>query len=276
MGDWHVGARMCDMEGIEEWCQRILDDPLGKVILMGDLIDSIGITDKRYDGRTVHPQFRAYCDENLVEAETRWCCDTLLPLAKAGKIVAVLTGNHEEHVRKWTARHSVCVDPHYDLTKYLTAQSGNEVRSLGYSGFIRLKLVCKTEAEKRSTDMVTVYANHGFGGGRRPGGHANALDDALDAYLADLTLVAHRHQRIAISKVRIGIKNKGKVTPVKHDMKACITGTFLKTSEKGSHSYSEEKLYKPTEVGGVKCIIRTKHPSASSVDRSRLEIAIEI
>ena len=57
IGDVHVGNIGFAKDKFERDIKAIKNDPRALVVLMGDLADAIVPTDKRFDGRTVHPDF---------------------------------------------------------------------------------------------------------------------------------------------------------------------------------------------------------------------------
>ena len=248
MGDVHVGSRQAALDHFKRDIDLVRQDRNSLVLFMGDMVDAIATSDKRFDAREVDPQFRKHLDR-LPMAETEWVCDALKPVKK--QIIGFLTGNHEEKVRRETSKMGTLYDPHYEMCRYL------EAPSLDYCGWLRLHLHAKDAKDDIArTNVYSIYANHGYGSGRTAGGHVNALDQMLDACDADIALMGHRHQLQTLNKVRLTLTQRGHVQVRDRHMIAALTGSYLRIGAEGPASYAARAGYKPVPIGCV--LIRLK------------------
>lgn len=173
MADLHIGDSQCDYKSILERIEYIKNTPNAYCILDGDLMDtaiasSIGDT---YSA-SIQPM-----------EQLKHCVKLFEPLAKDGKILAVLSGNHENRVWKSDG---------IDITEILCAQLGIADRYSPTTALIFIRFG-KYKATKDKKQMYTVYATHGSGGGRREGGKVNRLADLASIVDADCFVHAHSH-----------------------------------------------------------------------------------
>jgi len=263
LGDVHVGNRNADLDHFKRDVEAIRKTPNAYVILMGDLVDAIAISDKRFDRREIDPQFHGWIDQ-LPQAEVRWICDALKPIKD--RILCVLTGNHEETVRDVTTRVGVAYDPHYEICKYLGA------KSLDYCGFVRWKIVAKDNGKASAAssgghgDTITIYATHGHGSGQTAGSHALAITRLMDGFEADLTFFAHRHQRFVWQRVRLAIARRGKLGMIERKTVGCMPGSYLKTATPGHPGYAARKGLHPTPIGCMQFTIRKLYEAEPQID----------
>lgn len=98
-GDVHVGAQGAQLDAWQKWLEQIEEDPDSYVIFIGDLMD----TNTRH---SVSDIWTGMCPADQMDYLTR----SLRNLAKDGKILAMLAGNHELRMVKDTS-----IDPLYDI-----------------------------------------------------------------------------------------------------------------------------------------------------------------
>jgi UDP-2,3-diacylglucosamine pyrophosphatase LpxH len=265
LGDVHVGNRNADLDHFLRDVDAIRKTPNAYCILMGDLVDAIAISDKRFDRREVDPQFHGWLDQ-LPQREVRWICDALKPIKD--RILCILTGNHEETVRDVTTRVGVAYDPHYEICKYLGA------RSLDYCGFVRWKISASDNDNKSrgtvNNDVITIYATHGHGSGQTPGSHAQAITRLMDGFEADLTFFAHRHQRFVWQRVRLAAARRGTLALVERKTTGAMPGSYLKTATPGHPGYAARKGLHPTPIGCLEFVIRRlwAEPTIEAITRA--------
>lgn len=173
--DWHIGDRMSDTFLIEATLKRIMETPNAMCILGGDIMDtaiasSVGDT----YGAHIQPM-----------EQLKLCVNLFEPLAKAGKIAAILPGNHEGRVYRSDG---------IDITAMMAAQLGLSHR---YSEttvllFIRFGLESRRASEGRKL-VYSVFASHGNGGGSKAGGKINRLSDMAQVIDSDIYMCGHTH-----------------------------------------------------------------------------------
>ncbi len=217
IGDVHYGNPNCSKKKFLDTVNRIEQSPKTYVILMGDLIDAIIPTDKRFDP-----------DEDnkytFIEDAYQWMKNALEPIKS--RIICALTGNHEYKL------HSLGFA---DLTKRLAEELG--CKYAGYSAFINIKILPKTH--QRS---LMIYAHHGYIAGRKTGGTVNAIENISQYYDADIFMLAHSHKLFHTTQSRINWSGD-------RDVLFCSTGTFLETATWNKSSYSERAGFPPQRIG---------------------------
>jgi hypothetical protein len=236
LGDIHFGSPACDEEAARKARDYILNTPDAYCIGMGDYADLILMQDvKRFTGSAIKGDLLDELD-SAINRQRDMVVRYFKPLADKGKLLGLLTGNHEEAMTK-----------HHSFNFMRDVCDKLNVPSLGYSCFYRLRL----EKEKNNTvNTLTIYAHHGFGGGRKPGASINRQVDAITSYDADIVLSGHDHQVMGKRFVRLGIVGN----PPKVIAKTIIlgkTGSFLKTAIPRHTSYSEKAGYPPNHMGHI-------------------------
>ena len=106
-GDVHVGDANCLLSEWQKWLQSIEDDPDSYVIFLGDLMNCTTRT-------SVGDVFEDLCSP---KAQQEIVHDSLYNLAKDGRILAMVMGNHEFRVGRETS-----IDPLYDVAVSLGVQ----------------------------------------------------------------------------------------------------------------------------------------------------------
>ena len=164
IGDVHYGHPACDVKMLQGYLDWVAERPeSARILLMGDLIES---ATRNSVGAGVYEQ------EINLDAQV----DGIIALLKpyAGQIDAAVGGNHEQRIKNETG---------LDVTKLICRELG--VRYLGYSGVVGYS------ANKIS---YSVYMWHGAGGGRKPGGALNRMEDMTNIAHADAYLMGHTHK----------------------------------------------------------------------------------
>lgn len=164
--DLHYGAKKHNRELLKEYLSYIMNTPDCYAIGLGDYLEnatrtSIGLGMYEED---------VHFPEQYEAME-----DLLRPLAKAGKLLGLHSGNHEMRTTL-----AVGMDPVYLLAKSL------DVPYLGYTAFH--KWVVGDVVYK----AVTL---HGRSGAKSPTGRLNALRGLRDIAQADIYLMGHMHDR---------------------------------------------------------------------------------
>ena len=231
IADVHYGATACDVNAFKRYLKD--SDDKTYFIGIGDLLDSIRVTDPRYSKSDDATKGKAVLDDQVNEMAA-----ILLPYKD--KILGLGIGNHEDVI---TTRCST------NPTKRLCEKLGVEL--LGYSGLLRLIM---SESGSRGRTVVIRY-HHGWGGGSRTqGADLTKYSKDLAYWDADLFLYGHVHRKQTDEVPRLGLSGEKLVAKPKV---MCICGTFLRTYTMGDDpTYSEIKGYPPVAVGGVMITIK--------------------
>ena len=175
LADLHIGDAMSDGKMILNTLDYIKNTPNTYCILDGDLMDtavcsSIGDT----YGANLQPM-----------EQLKTCVRLFQPLADAGRILAVLPGNHENRVYKSDG---------IDMTEMMCAQLRIPERYSPTTALLFVRFGKDNRKERKGRPhLYTIYVTHGSGGGRREGGKVNRLADLASIVDADIYIHAHTH-----------------------------------------------------------------------------------
>jgi len=227
-GDVHRGFPSVEtketLEALQDLQQWVLKTPNVYVLGMGDYMENSTRTSV---GTGVYDQLMTPAEQFEVATEY------LKPIADAGLLLGLLTGNHEERTRKASG-----IDPSKQMASLLS------VPYYQYSAYIRVQFPGCKHSHK-------IYAEHGSGGAsltRTRMAKAEKLARTADA---DIYLMGHVHDLFAweVPLERFDFRNKRIVTVPQY---FGLTGHWLE--RKGS--YAEMMSYPPTRPGYMKIHIR--------------------
>lgn len=232
-GDWHLGNRGCAEGHLRRTIAQIGKERNSAVLLMGDLGDFIGPSDKRWEPAAISEKLGLEDLEDWGTTLERWVSDVAKPIK--GKIIGVLEGNHEATYSRQN---------HQAITQHIAGDLG--CPELGYTSLIRIVF----EAKDGSRDM-TIMATHGSGGARTEGGKLNRLIATMQIAKADLVLMGHVHTCLMHRDPRlIRIDPDGAPAELgETSTMGVVTGTYLRTYCHGHSGYGERAGYKPTPIG---------------------------
>jgi len=251
LADLHLGNAGVVERKLDSDIQTIRDDRRSYWFGGGDYADFIGIGDKRFDPTVLAEWIDAKDLGALGLVLSRRVCDRLEPIGP--KCLGVLDGNHEHayglHMQQ------------QGITQRLADELG--VHYLRYSAFVDLvfvysprarncpKLVSESACPRGKKRLsVRMFLHHGAGYAQTPGGKLNKVVGAMDFFDADVIFLAHIHDQIVKSQVRLHadhwcrkILERGQI--------GVITGSYLSTYAEGQTGYGEMKLWRPVPLGAV-------------------------
>ena len=224
--DVHLGNKYCDKKAFLKYLAD--SDDLTYFIGGGDMLDSITVTDWRYEKHADDTKTDAVVDEQV-----KAMVDILEPYKD--KIIGLGRGNHEKTIIKKCG-----TDPAARVCEALG------VPYLGYSWFIRF--ILHEDGSRART--IRIRGHHGYGGGgRTEGGEITKYWREANEWEADVFLYGHTHHLKADHKDRMAVAGNTLIARPKH---LALCGTYLRTfSETTDSTYSEEAGYKPSSIGGV-------------------------
>jgi hypothetical protein len=257
LGDIHAGSANCDEKLFCKVRSAIMDDPDARVILMGDLVESIAPDDPRWNP----PDVAFYLGEDMTAAEKRdakedWLdrvrdfyvaklAEMIEPFVRGGRVWSICDGNHEDKFRQ---RY------HSNLTLGALQLLG-QTDKLGYSsplyGEWAAMLNVQFEDGNNHRCSLPIFQQHGWQAGRKKGAKVNSLDDLM-GYIVGcrIYLVAHSHERLMTTKTLLGpTQNWDDI--VAYDSYGAHTGSFLRTYQKDRVGYGEKKGFPPTSLGPI-------------------------
>jgi predicted phosphodiesterase len=160
--------------------------------------------------------------------QLKHCVKIFEPLAKAGKILAVLSGNHESRIYKATGM---------DTTESMCFQLGISDR---YSPTTSLLFVRFGKNDKGRPQLYTIYCTHGSGsGGRKEGGKVNRLADLACIVDSDIYLMGHTHLPVIMKESYFRVNNGNSSV-------ALVDKLFVNTSAMLNYGgYGDKAGFKP-------------------------------
>jgi len=216
LGDIHYGNPEFterSEELLDGYIKYILENDGVYTILMGDLIESAN--ERSTFTLKITPQ-----------EQYEWIYKKMRPLADAGKIIAILSGNHE----LWVYR-----DKGFDIIKTL-ALSLN-VPYMGEAGYIGVKV---------GKQFYTIYAIHPHSAAVKKSSKIKLLEDLGAIHDVDIILCGHIHSIIGEDQIK---RRPNFVTGEVENIKQLLVGTGFFLEYGG---YAERGRYKPEKMGAPK------------------------
>jgi predicted MPP superfamily phosphohydrolase len=179
LSDLHIGAEFAEKKfiGYRDW---IINTPNAYTVINGDVLDL-----------SVKASIGDVYSNERPRTQRKYAVELLRPLAEAGKILAYLDGNHEYRVMKDTDEYpgeTICEllgIPHlYDADGVMLFLNVGHDRKKG----------------EKNRICYSCYMLHGWAGGKRWGGLANALESMANSVVADVYIISHSHKKIAFSR----------------------------------------------------------------------------
>jgi len=233
IGDIHGGSIECAENDIRRMVEVIKKDRFGYWVGMGDMLDCILKSDKRFDIEGLAPWVKK---DNIITTQKKWAVNLLKPIAH--KCIAFLEGNHETTIHTYhdeDVTRNLCDDLHVPYG--------------GYSCFIALKF---NRANTNSVRQYTFHAFHGTGASQTEGARVMRLMRLVNDIQADIYLMGHLHCVATYTPDRLLLVN-GRIKS--RQLIAVMTGSWLKTyaqpkqGQQLNASYGERKGYKPSRIG---------------------------
>lgn len=217
--DWHIGDGHCKMDEIREQIKSVADNPHAYVICNGDLVNNA----------TTASVSDTYTEQMSPMGQLQTLCKLLEPIK--GRILMLCQGNHE--ARTWKS-------DGVDLTAVVAQQLGLSDRYVREGGvlFLHFGKTSKTNHERKV--RYSIYASHGFGGGRKEGGKLNALAEMSGIVDCDIYVMGHTHLPVIMKEnfFRVDVSND------------CVTEVeklFVNSSSKiGYGGYGQTFGFKPS------------------------------
>jgi hypothetical protein len=219
----------------------IASEPRAYVVGMGDYLEAIKVHDKRFDSKSVDPKYLSDL-ENATDMALEDLLEILSPIK--GKVLGLLTGNHEEKVRLRDRD-----DPQRRLCRAL------DVPDLGYDCLIRWTFK-RGSGSADPGRVVFVSASHGTIAGRSVGSCVSRMEKVAGNVEADLYLFGHGHQLIWFQTARVEAPSSGDLHLGERLKSFAMTGTFRKTYQEGTRDYGEKAHYPAALLGSPKLTVR--------------------
>lgn len=223
-GDLHLGHPQCKLDKAKE----MLDWALEKktyVLCMGDLIEA-GLRDSIGDSvyfQKINPQDQM---DGVIEL--------LSPLAKAGLILGMHDGNHENRVLQRTS---------INITKLMTKILG--VSYLGYACWNLFNV---------GKQRYTVYSMHGASGAKFKHTKLKAVADTAAWLEGDVIVMAHVHSVSAEPIIKQSVSLKDRIV-LEKKCYIVLSGSYIGWDD----SYAQNHNFPPTKIGSPKGKFRSDY-----------------
>ena len=227
LGDIHLGNACCDLDKCKEMVKWIRDNKNTYWIGMGDYIDCINYTDKRFDPDTVAEPY-SHNLANAVPLQIEDMIKILSPIKD--KCLGLHRGNHEELIR---------LKYHFDVLYEMW--KAFKVPMLNDSAITRLAFQKVTPNSDSSRCAIDIFSMHGRVGGYKGGYKINRLEDYIGYVDADVYLMGHSHIKETETKSVLYVDNQLNLKNKKRIL--AVTGCFLRGYQHGISSYVEKGMY---------------------------------
>lgn len=225
MGDTHIGAKAFDEANFKNAIKYIADKPNRYMVGMGDFVDTITFSDRRFSIDEVDKRLM-YIDEQFQALE-----EYLMPIKE--KIIGLHIGNHE--------------------TKFAMRQAYNGLKQVcrtldvPFLDDTAVELITLTKKGKKEHKWK-IHSCHGYGGGWTLGAVVNRVLKE-PAIIRDSCIHAfgHSHKLFAIL-YSLGLSEESRRMIPAYAW-FLNTGSFLRSYLIGASTYAERKHYTPNPMG---------------------------
>jgi len=240
LGDFHFGAADHNSEALAGALSYIKETAKTRTVdvcLIGDIIDAICITDKRFNPAEIaeHYKIRDLGD---------------LPKKQADEVIRVLSPIKQFLAGRWAVVGNHCctyIKMHYfDVFSYYCEKLG--IQKLNKFGIV-LKTVTgtKTTSSIRSKIAVTHPANAKGTGGIAPGYEIRSAINIYRSLDIDIGIIGHWHHMSVKPVTTLAVNSEGKLFNKRRWYG--VNGCFLNTYVEGSDGYAEGKPGDLADIG---------------------------
>ena len=257
IGDIHLGSANCDRDLLFDTIAEIRQNPDARWIGMGDYVEAITPTDKRWQAGGIDTKI---VDLGAVDR----ICDVLVD--KTASILAPIInqcwgmgdGNHEARANGLYSTNLVI--------RMLEQMHRPDL----YTGWSAITRVVMTPRGARLP--LRVYHMHGYQAGRKDGAKINGLDDLM-GYMDDcrIYLVGHSHSKLVKTKTKLSA-NQAFTDIHAETVYGAHCGSFLRTYEKDQTGYGERAGYPPTPLGTIKFLLTPREKTRGGKRETRITI----
>ncbi len=246
IGDVHLGSANCDKDLFDATIKRIRDDPKALWLGMGDMVEAISPSDKRWTAGGVDEAIVNMASQDRIgDVYVEKLADKLRPIAD--KCIGYADGNHER-----------TFDKHY-FTKLSIRVLDAIGRPDAYNGWACLtRLAFESDGGHRYP--LRIFSHHGWQGGRMDGAKVNESRRLMAYVDADIYLTGHSHSKFIVPNTRLSV-NQSWTKLTAQTAWVAHTGSFLRTLQVDHSGYAERAGYPPTTLGTVcfRITVSSKH-----------------
>lgn len=235
VGDIHYGARNCNEEMFNAFTRYVLEAENRYVILNGDIINNnvVGSVGSPFE------------DKMSPREQKKQMIHLLRPIRE--RIICAISGNHEQRTKKTNDD-----NPLEDIADTLDLEYSE------YDAFMKIKFG-KMKGREGQKVCYTVFATHGYGGGRLPGSSLNNIEKLTLNCFADVYIMNHVHKKMSYkANYRMPDLYNNVVRDV--EMLYVISSSF-----QDYDGYAKRKQLRPSSLGVVPIILDGREKKATAV-----------
>jgi hypothetical protein len=232
IGDLHADRTAFQLERFKRWRQAIIRDPYAVAIFLGDAFEGRTPGQKHFNLATLRKPFvlnmERYVDFCLQAGES-----LLKPITEAGRPLFTIRGNHDSY-QEWSG---------------FSGALARRVGATYLDGAGMIRLASGTGSSGYYT--TTIYATHGWGGGRTPGPKLNNMMALRGVCDADIYCAAHVHDQMARVVPMITLPARGALQLARRDVGFLRAAAFLEQGEMDRGGYDQDHGYPVSDAGLV-------------------------
>jgi len=171
VGDLHDGDPASEPDKLDEYIKWVMERDNAYMVLMGDLAN-VALMNSVSD---------TYRERYPARQQRIKLVEKFRPAAEAGKILGMVSGNHEWRIAKLVGD---------DFSETIA----RELEIPYHSDELWLKVSLGKDTRNGRRVAYSIYMTHGVGGGRTKGSKANNMHRLAEITDVDVYIVAHSHQ----------------------------------------------------------------------------------
>jgi hypothetical protein len=239
--DAHTGTVRCREDKLKQIVSEIAVNKNSYWIGGGDMAEFIIRSDPRHKESDLAPWLHG--KDDIAKVQIEHLAEIVTPIAP--QCLGLLCGNHEDEIFKHHER-----NVYSDILSAIKNSCGhNEQLGLGYDGFILLR----DRRGNHHTDTLTIFTEHGYGGGRLKGGDVLNSQRIFANVDCDVYLAGHRHKAHLIPHTKVQVIEGRAREVIKL---AAVAGSFRERvtehQEDDPGSYEDRKGYLGGDMAGIK------------------------
>ena len=203
ISDVHLGSPDHNKKAFMQFVDKILSDPIGYCVLVGDLCDT-ALKNSKSD---------VYTSTMTIMEQLQTAADLLKPLADAGRILGAVGGNHEARISR-----EVGLDASYIIMERLG------IKDLYRPALAFIHITVDNQNPSHDNRRTYILAiTHGSGGGSsyaflNKNQHFAQMIDGCD-----VLITGHTHKPAAIAPARLRVDRRRKTVKVSPIL--CVTAS---------------------------------------------------
>lgn len=252
-GDVHRSSHACDIGRWKDFLKEASEDPDAYFFGTGDYDDLASTSEREILGNhRLHESTRETIEDTYDKHNKRFYEEIKF---MQGRLIGLIEGNHYGEYNDGT-------------TTTMRLAGMMKTKYLGVGSFIRVHF-----KYHGSGTYLDIWAHHGKGAARLPGGSLNRVIQMAESADADLYFMGHDHKKVVGYVPKLCLKSTKNGVMLKHKRQLFARcGSFLKGYEPNRSSYVVDAAMTPTDLGFVKI---TMTPKRSTTDGDR-EFTIDL